>query len=75
MNIEAFVKFKNDIVKNCSRIIVGKDEVIEQLAICLIASGHVLLEDVPGTGKTMLLRAVAQSLGASSSRRTCCPPI
>ena len=56
MNIDAFVRFKEKIVKNCGRIIVGKDEVIEQLAVCLVASGHVLLEDVPGTGKTMLLR-------------------
>ena len=50
MKTEAFVQFKKDIIENCSRIIVGKDEVIEQLAVCLIASGHVLLEDVPGTG-------------------------
>ena len=68
MNTEVFVKFKNDIVNNCSRIIVGKDGVIEQLAICLIASGHALLEDVPGTGKTMLLRAFSRSIGGEFRR-------
>ena len=68
MNTEAFVRFRNGIVKNCSRIIIGKDDVIEQLAVCLIASGHILLEDVPGTGKTMLLRAFSRSIGGEFSR-------
>ena len=68
MKTDAFVQFKKDIIENCSRIIVGKDEVIEQLAVCLIASGHVLLEDVPGTGKTMLLCAFAKSIGSSFKR-------
>jgi MoxR-like ATPase len=68
MDTKAFVEMKNRLTDNCSRVIVGKDEVIEQVIICLIAGGHVLLEDVPGPGKTMLLRAFAKSIGSSFKR-------
>ena len=68
MDTAAFVEFKNRIVENCAKIIVGKDGIIEQLVVCLIAGGHVLLEDVPGTGKTMLLRAFSKSIGGEFRR-------
>ena len=56
------------IVENVGRVIVGKDEVIRQVVVCFLAKGHVLLEDLPGTGKTMLVRAFANSVGGEFSR-------
>src|SRR5438477_5865399 len=60
---------------NIERVIVGKREVIELLMVALLCQGHVLIEDVPGTGKTMLARAVAASLGLSFKRVQCTPDL
>ena len=73
--MDGFVEFRKKMTDNCSKIIVGKNDVIEQIAICLIAGGHVLLDDLPGTGKTMLLRAFAKSLGGAFSRIQFTPDI
>lgn len=54
--------------ENVQRVIVGKDEVIDQVLVAVLCEGHVLLEDVPGIGKTTLARAMATSLGASFRR-------
>jgi MoxR-like ATPase len=58
----------NRIVENVKKVIVGKDEVIELLLVALLCEGHVLLEDVPGIGKTTLAKAMARSLGCSFQR-------
>ena len=68
MNTEKFVDYKNKIISNCSRVILGKDEVISLITVSFICSGNVLLEDLPGTGKTMLLRAFSKTVGGEFKR-------
>ena len=56
------------IISNIEKVIVGKRPVIELAVITLISRGHLLIEDAPGVGKTMLARSLARSLGCSFSR-------
>jgi MoxR-like ATPase len=65
MNIQEAAK---QITENVAKVIVGKDEVIELCLVALLCEGHILLEDVPGIGKTTLAKAIARSLGCSFKR-------
>ena len=58
----------SDVVENTERVIVGKPESVEHLVTAVFARGHLLVEDVPGVGKTMLARAVAMSIDCEFSR-------
>lgn len=60
--------FSERVISNIERVIVGKRDAIELAVISLICQGHLLIEDVPGVGKTMLARSLARSLGCTFSR-------
>ena len=68
-------RFAANVSDNVARVIVGKRDVIELLLVALLCGGHVLLEDVPGVGKTMLARALAACLGCSFQRIQCTPDL
>ena len=58
----------HEVVENISKVIVGKDAVIERALAAVIAQGHILIEDVPGVGKTMLAKSISTSIGCSFKR-------
>jgi MoxR-like ATPase len=66
--MEIVKNFANKVVKNVENVIVGKRNAVESTLLALLCQGHVLIEDVPGTGKTILARAVALSIGCSFRR-------
>jgi MoxR-like ATPase len=61
------------VVDNIETVIKGKTEVVRLALVAILCEGHILFEDVPGTGKSMLARAIAQSINATSNRVQCTP--
>jgi MoxR-like ATPase len=75
MSVLALNQFAEALIRNVETVIVGKRDQIEHVLIAMLCGGHVLIEDVPGTGKTMLARAVAASMGLHFNRVQCTPDL
>ena len=77
LSASAIKEVADRFISNVGKVIVGKREVIEFVLVALLCEGHILIEDVPGTGKTMLARQPpghwAVALREFSLLPTCCP--
>jgi MoxR-like ATPase len=73
MDSQRFSKIFDRIVGNINTVIHGKDDVVRLSMTAICAGGHILFEDVPGVGKSMLARAIGQSMRADMSRVQCTP--
>jgi MoxR-like ATPase len=70
---QSFKKSFDKIVDNIETVLKGKTDVVRLSLVAILCEGHILFEDVPGTGKTVLARAIAQSINASTQRVQCTP--
>ena len=68
MDTKLYVEFKEKITDNISKIIVGKKDTAELIIVSFICSGHILIEDIPGVGKTVMVKAFAKSIGNKFTR-------
>jgi len=75
LDVRAIAEFGRKVADNIGKVIVGKRREIKLVLTALLSEGHILLEDVPGVGKTMLARSLAISIGGSFSRIQCTPDL
>ncbi|HVE94240.1 MAG TPA: MoxR family ATPase [Acidimicrobiales bacterium] len=73
MNAQQFQKDFQSIVDNIETVLKGKPEIVRLALVAILCEGHILFEDVPGTGKTVLARAISQSISATTQRVQCTP--
>src|SRR3954453_11485117 len=73
MDVTRFNKLFSTIVDNVNTVIHGKDDVVRLAMTAICAGGHILFEDVPGVGKSMLAVALGRSMEADTSRVQCTP--
>jgi MoxR-like ATPase len=67
-SLDELLSLSNRLLLNVGLVVLGKPEVIRLAVVALLAEGHVLIEDVPGVGKTLLARALAASIDCSFRR-------
>lgn len=68
MDIKKFISFKEKLTDNISKVMVGRKDTIELITVSFICGGHILLEDVPGVGKTEMVKSFAKSIGSMFRR-------
>ncbi|MBN2736004.1 MAG: MoxR family ATPase [Spirochaetales bacterium] len=73
--MDKITDWSKKIINSVEKVFYGKTEVIEMILVSLLCGGHVLIEDVPGVGKTILARAIAISLGGNFNRIQCTPDL